>query len=886
MIEAATLTPEQRAVVHHREGPAAVLAVPGAGKTTTVAHRVRVLVETEGVPPGQILVSSFNRYTVDELEARLAALGVTEVEVRTLHGLGHLILRRGGMMEADDSSPAPGTAAYRLAQRALRDLADERGQHPNDLSVTARELVDQVAAWKQQLAYRSPSAAPVPPAAHEYLRSVEHENEALVALFRRFETHRERTGWWTYADLLRDGWAALVRNEGLRNRMQDAYAHVIVDEFQDVGRAQFCLLDLLSAPDRNYMAVGDDDQSIYGWRGADPSYLRGFADRYDGEEYWMQASFRLPAAPLVLANAVISENDERRSKRLHLTQGVDGGVTRLREADAAAVADRIGATIDHVRSTTEKTVEDMVVLVRTYGQTPPIERALVDREIPYRIRGHEPFYRRRPAQTLLQYLYWAVLEHRRRQQQGFDDARTARRYVERFSTIINRPNRYVQRPRIDLVARRTRETGRSVLSLLDDQRSRMPDDTAENVDDFREVATRLVERLDQPAGDTLGDLVGALDYESVLRDRAPTAVRGNLQVRTLRALLRFAASSSTTPALLREVQSLDKQNARDASSPTLDLRSIHRAKGAEWSVVFVPDCTEGILPLEAESPDERDVEEERRLFYVALTRTREALWLGVPENRTPSRFLEEANPDRRLSECAHVRNALQQPPHTLSDRSCARLCHGITSLTLDHYIQKWWAPRPEHAAALRRRLSDFATAMTAARRRQESYEEARAEHQTMQADLEASVQSDVEELRQRLGTTTLPAMLDTDAHPPRDARLRFDEPADDASIHVLWDGQVVGRVDPFSAARSTRALLGLPWTILVARVVRVRRGQETVRFTIDWDQTQREMVKAERADHPAPDPPDEKTRLLARETVRTGYETLRDRLTALMVDED
>jgi DNA helicase-2/ATP-dependent DNA helicase PcrA len=881
MIEADALTSEQRAVVHHRDGPAAVLAVPGAGKTTAVAHRVRVLVEERNVRPGRILVSSFNRDTIRELTARLEALDVRGVEARTLHGLGHLILRRSGELKEEESSPSPRTAAYRLARRALRDLAGARDRHPRDLDVTVEALVDQVAAWKQELAYLTPSEAPVPAGARDVLRTATHANDDLVALFRRFEHHRRTTGWWTYADLLRDGWAALVREEALRTRMQDAYGHVLVDEFQDVGRAQYRLLDRVTAPDRNYMVVGDDDQSIYRWRGGDPSYLREFATRYNGDEYWMEESFRLPAAPLVLANAVIGENDDRRAKRIHLTQGFDGEATLLREADAAAGADRIAEEIDRLRSRTDKTLADMVVLVRTYGQTPPIEQALLDLDIPYQIRGHRPFYRRRPAQTILQYLYWAVLERRRREQEGFDDPRSARRYAERFSRIINRPNRFVERSRADRIARQSRDTGRSVLALLDEQRPRMPDDTAERVDDFRRLATRLVARLGKPAAETLGDLIDALEYETVLRDRSTTAVRGEMQVQTVRALRRFARNYATTPALLHAVRALARRYQASSSTPSLDLRSIHRAKGAEWPVVFVPDCNEGVLPLASEPRETLDVEEERRLFYVALTRTQRQLVLGVRGDRSASRFLEEAEADRRLAQCTRVRDALRHDPDCLSDRSCARLCQAVTALRLDRYIERWWTPDPIHAAALLRRLSTFAAAITAARERRDAYEQERADHHERLDALEDTVESELEDVRRQLGATALPATLDTDAHLPRDACLRFETAPEDARPTVLFDNRVVGRVDPFSTALDAGALLDLPWSDLVARLERVVRGQEKIRFTIDWPRTKRQTLERRRTELSAPDPPSETTRLLAREEVRKGYETLHARLSAV-----
>jgi DNA helicase-2/ATP-dependent DNA helicase PcrA len=886
MIDADALTSEQRAVVHHRGGPAAVLAVPGAGKTTAVAHRVRCLVEERGVAPERILVSSFNRATVRELETRLEALGVRGVEARTLHGLGHAVLRRAGETDNGRASPSPKPAAYRLARRALQDRADAHDQHPHDLDVTVEAVVDQVAAWKQQLAYVSPSEAPVPSDARTFLQRAEHENEVLVDLFRRFEAHRRETGWWTYPDLLRDGWATLVRDDALREQMQDAYAHVIVDEFQDVGRAQYYLLDLLTAPDRNYLVVGDDDQSIYRWRGADPSYLRTFADRYEGQEYWMQTSFRLPAEPLVLANAVIAENEERHPKRMHLTQGFTGAVTRLRGDDPTGVADQLAEEVVRLQSETGLTLDDMVVLVRTYAQTPLIEQALTARNLPYRVRGHDAFYRRRPAQTLLQYLYWAVLEDKRRRQEGFDDPTIARRYSDRFTTIINHPNRYVARPRVDLIARRARETGQSVLALLETHRPRMPDDTAEHVDDFLRAANHLVDRIDAPPRDTLAELVNVLDYETVLRDRSATAVQGDLQVRTVEALLRFAATYSSASALLRGVQTLAKEHNPDAASPVLDLRSIHRAKGAEWPAVFVPDCNDGILPLASESPGDRDVAEERRLFYVALTRTQQRLYLGVSSDRSPSRFLEEAAPDRLRLHCKNVRDALPHPPHTLSDRACARLCQSITALSIEQYVKHWWTPSLEHATALLHRLDDVADAMETAQKRREDYRTARAEHHAALDALEDAVQSDVQTLRDRLGTASLPATLDTDTHLPTDARLQFQEPTDSAAIQVLWQEQIVGRVDPFSAQLDAGLLLDLPWPHLVAQLDRVRRSRGVLRFAIDWPATQRQMLADRRKALSAPEPLDDETRLLSSDAVRSGYGILRARLSALLDAEE
>ena len=210
-------------------GPAAVLAVPGAGKTTAVVHRLRVLVEDRGLAPDRLLACSFNRATVQDLSAALDGLGLHDVDTRTLHGLGHMILREAGARPQPDQAPSPDACAYRLGRRALRDHADEQGLHPNDLSISATDLVDQVGAWKQQLAYADPDRASLPTAARSVVRTARHDNEAFVELFRRFEAHRQREGWVTYPDMLREGWESLVRDPTLRERLQTAYDHVVVD---------------------------------------------------------------------------------------------------------------------------------------------------------------------------------------------------------------------------------------------------------------------------------------------------------------------------------------------------------------------------------------------------------------------------------------------------------------------------------------------------------------------------------------------------------------------------------------------------------------------------------------------------------------------------------
>jgi len=888
-----SLTDEQRAVVRHRGGPAVVRAVPGAGKTTVVAHRIRHLVEERDVAPDRILATSFSRETVRDLAETLRALGVRDVEPQTLHALGLSLLRAQAPARVHpEDAPGPGTAARILARRALTDLAAERNLDTTEIGISARELSDQVAAWKQQLAYPDPDAADLSGTAREKAQTATHDNEDFVALYRRFERHRGREGWLTYADMLREGWAALAQNEDLRTRAQNRYRHVLVDEFQDVSRVQALLLDRLTAqtgaPDtpsgtenpRRYMVVGDADQCIYGWRGADPSFLVHFHERYDATPYPLTDSFRLPAAPLVLANAVIQNNETRPPKRLRLTRGVEG-TTELLTADGAEnVASRIAGTAERLRER-GYALDDIAVLVRTYGQTPPLEQAFLERDLRYRIQGQSPFYRRREVQTLLRYLYWAVLERRRRKKGWFSDPDEGKRYTDRFAHVLKTPNRYVQHGRIDRVLQETHRRKESVLDVLRDHLGEMPDRTAERVEDFLAMAEALIDRLDAPPADTLDWLIDAVDYEAALRERSAFTARGDARVQTARALIRFAEPYASTPALLRGIRTLaNERHRRTGSAPALDVRSIHRAKGAEWPVVFVPGCTEGTLPLAPGG--ERDLDEERRLFYVALTRPRDHLFLGTDTSEARSRFLEEAEVEPRLDALQHIHDGLTAPPASLSDEAVGRLCREIVHLDLVDYIQDWWSPSEEHAAALRDRLAALRPAVDRATERRNAHRQRQAEHTARRQEIRATVRDRVQGLRAEVGDAPLTATNEQpETYYPTDARFTFSWTDDASQVGVFWDDTRVGTLDPLGARRlDAQTVLDLPWDQIVGCFETVARGRDVLRFTIDWAATASTLQEETLSTLSPPDSPSEKTTLLTDDAFHRGYTLLRDALSS------
>ena len=706
------LTDAQQRIVHHHEGPALVFAVAGAGKTTSMVHRIRHLVDAEGVAPRRILASSFSRATVNDLQTGIHRVGVRGVDARTLHALGRQFIQHAEKAKhlpprLNQQTVNPADAGRYLAERALRKLAREQDTEPSALGITTGDLADQIAAWKGQLCYADLDAAHLPERAVEQAQQATHENDDYLTLYRYAEAEREDEGWITFADMLMEGWEALMRFKAVRTQAQSRYDQVLVDEFQDVNRAQHAILDVLTAPHRNYMAIGDDDQCIYAWRGANPAFILDFADTYDAEEYILRRNFRSHAQQTTLANAVIQHNKERRSKRIHLTRGMQGtadlAVCETPEKEAEHVVSTVQAYLQNGTPT-----DDLVILVRQYAQTPLMEQQLIDAEVPYRIVGHQPFYLRHEVQVLTRHLYWATLERTVREDDWFADRRNARNYVQRFKTLLQEPNRYVSRALADRVCTTALREKVSLLDALALRTDAMHENTVENVEAFMDTMDALVDRLEQPAHKTVTWLIEALDYEAYIRERSAFTEIAEQRIQTARSLAAFARGHDSTQALLDEVARISFDRPEQGpDSEALAICSIHRAKGGEWPVVLVPGCNDGTLPAGSTTAGEADIpEEERRLFYVAVTRAQEALYLSRHDHEAPSPFLEEARTESTITQCNTLRRCIDSQLDTLTPVDAVALCVSIGELQLDDSLDTWWQPPSSQVQALLNQLAE------------------------------------------------------------------------------------------------------------------------------------------------------------------------------------
>ncbi|RMH55379.1 MAG: ATP-dependent helicase [Deinococcus-Thermus bacterium] len=689
------LTDEQQAIVAHNEGPALVFAVAGAGKTTALVHRLERLVRERVFEPRKMLATSFSRMAVDDLRRALARWPHTQgVRVSTLHALGYRIVRKAaseGLLKLAEVKEEGAEQA--LLQRVLRRARELKVPWVAELeNLEPEDFLSYVGACKGNLRYANLEEAALPSQALKVAAQAEAPKglEWYLELYRLFEQVRREEGLLTFDDMPMQGWEVLVRYPDILQVVQKAFQAVLVDEFQDVNLAQSELLDLVTAPHRNYMAVGDDDQTIYEWRGASPRFILEFERRYQARKYLIRDTFRCPAPQVALAGRVIAQNQQREPKRLSLTKGFAGRVYVRLEPHPPAQAQSLASDIAGLLAQGHRPSE-MVVLVRLYAQTPYLEQALIERQIPYQVVGSTPFYQRPEIQGLLAYLYLA--------QPGRLEGDSKRFWLQ----IYNTPKRYLSRALADAVWWRV-EQGASLLDALRAEAAGAEERVAKRLIELADLFEWLGGMLKRASAHALLEALEArLDYRRHLLRSSGFYEVGAGRAEGVRAFLEYARDKGSVADLLRHIGLLAQEHLGDpAQDPRerVSLMTIFRAKGLEWPLVFIPDCNQGTLPYSGSE----NLEEERRLFYVALTRSSAYTYLYALSSLPLSPFLQEAEYLEVLGAVERVGEALALPPDQLSTAQTLALARGAHKLGLERYLYRWWnaAQAPEVAAKVLR----------------------------------------------------------------------------------------------------------------------------------------------------------------------------------------
>lgn len=623
---AAELNAEQREVVMHAGGPMLVLAGAGSGKTRTLVYRVARLIE-DGVEPGSILLLTFTNRAAREMLERVASIlgrDAGRVVGGTFHAVGNRLLRRFG--DKLGYPPSYGILdredAQDLMGAALTDIQPDTPAQRMPGAAVLCELYSLVVNTGKRLGEALTARYP----------QFAAQQDVIQTVFRRYMERKRAALVMDYDDLLLNWLLLLRRHPEVRAHLQGRFLHVLVDEYQDTNRLQADIVDTLLGGDRNLVVVGDDAQSIYGFRGADLGNILSFPDRYpDCAIFRLETNYRSLPPILALANASIACNQRQFPKRLRaLREGGEPPVLCAApspEAQAGFVAQRVLELLDE-----GVPLGEIAVLYRNHTHSLELEVELARRGIPYEVRSGLRFFEQRHVKDVLAHLRFVANP---RDEVAFARLarlrpRLGRRLVARIWGAIAAaadPLRAVQH--------------------LDAAALGLPGAAAHSARQLGALLGRL-EALRRRPGEAVREVLAG-GYRDWVRSQLDNA---GARLEDLEQLAVFADGYEGMDAFLDEVTLMNELSGEDLAATEgererLVLSTVHQAKGLEWRVVFVLWLAEGRFP----SARAEDIEEERRLFYVACTRARDELVLCHPyvaRDRyrvdvilEPSRFLAE-----------------------------------------------------------------------------------------------------------------------------------------------------------------------------------------------------------------------------------------------------
>lgn len=614
---AKTLHPNQIHAISHGAGPMLVLAGPGSGKTTVIIQRIRRLTEKMGVSPYRILVITFTKAAAEQMKTRYAALqGKSGVMFGTFHSIFFRILRQacGYSLEQVLSEDERRNTLQKLVTEARISVQDQEEY--------IQQFFSQYSLMKNQLLDVSdfmPDGLP---------------KDEFVALTKKFDGWKRRNEKIDFDDMLTECYDVLSQDEKVRKMWQDRFDYILVDEFQDVNRAQYACLQMLATPKNNLFVVGDDDQSIYGFRGASPSFMLDFPKDFPGtEKVFLDVNYRCSGRIIRLASQVIGTNVSRYAKEIkgnrELGDRINVFVAKDSGDEAELTAQKIARLLEEGMP-----IEEIAVIYRTNIQGGAFARALFRRGIPYHLRdGGFHLYDHWIARDLAAYLFLA--ENRD------SDASLLR--------IVNKPKRYISK---DLLA----EAEQMPYGLLRSLHvcPSLQKWQAEHLESLEEDLRQIQKRKPYEALRYVRKVVGYDEYLSDYAAYRKASLSNMIEIAD--EITETAKGTESGTEFVRKMEELSRQmkeqSKQKGNTHGVTLTTFHGAKGLEFGAVFLPSLAEGIIPYEKGRKGSA-LEEERRLFYVGLTRTKDRLFLSFTENRyekplKPSRFLMEMGLDERL----------------------------------------------------------------------------------------------------------------------------------------------------------------------------------------------------------------------------------------------
>lgn len=629
------MNPKQKEAVTHTEGPLLIMAGAGSGKTRVLTHRIAYLIEEKGVSPWNILAITFTNKAAQEMKERVTKLvknGGDNVWVSTFHSMCVRILRRDADRIGYNKAftIADPSEQLTLMKRILKQLnIDPKRYKPKailgSISNAKNELIDEKQYRANATDYWAEIVADCYDAYQRELRQAEalDFDDLIMQTVRLFEESPEALGYY-----------------------QTKFQYIHVDEYQDTNHAQYKLVQLLGDRLKNVCVVGDADQSIYGWRGADMENILNFEKDYpEAETIYLEQNYRSTKSILQAANGVIKNNVNRRKKNLW-TDNKDGeNVSIYGASNEHDEARFIVSTIQDVLNDNKKSYGDIAVLYRTNAMSRVIEETFIKSNIPYKIIGGTGFYQRKEIRDLLAYLTLIA--------NPADNLS--------FTRIVNEPKRGIGNATVEKLEQAAEEMGWSLYeAALNAQTTNLPSRAANKLESFAQMMsnfrqmseylsiTELTEKVLEDSG-----YLEALQKERTLEAEARLE---NLEefYSVTKEFDMQEQDEATLLEFLTDLSLLSPTDDVEDESGQVTMMTMHAAKGLEFPYVFIAGMEEGIFPLSRAAEDEEELEEERRLAYVGITRAEEKLYLthsimrqlyGRTQANPQSRFLSEIDSD-------------------------------------------------------------------------------------------------------------------------------------------------------------------------------------------------------------------------------------------------
>ncbi len=639
----AGLNPAQREAVLHVDGPLLVLAGAGSGKTRVLTSRIVRLIDVEGIDPNQILAVTFTNKAAGEMRERIGRMLGTEPRgmwVGTFHAIGARMLRM---------------APELVGRTPTYTIYDQ-----DDLLGVIKRLMERNGIQQKQFAPKAIQSAIsdaknrlVTPSEFERL-SLDPFTKAASAVYRDLGEALTLANAVDFDDLLVLPVRMLQQNPSKLEHYRRKFRYILVDEYQDTNRAQYELIKLLGGEHGNVCVVGDDDQSIYGWRGADIKNILDFnKDFPDATVVRLEENYRSTPEILDLANVVIASNTSRMGKTLRATHRSGERVTVVRCLDERDEADYVVNEMMARRGASSSlTLNDVAVLYRTNSQSRAMEEALRRHTIPYRLVGAVRFYDRREIRDLMAYLKLVA--------NPADD--------EAFRRAVGVPKRGLGDTTIDQLAEMSRQAGVPMFTGAQNPEitSALRPAARTALGQFVRLITFLRERAAEAAVDELlREIISETRYDEHLKAEGPEGLE---RIENVKELVTGAAETVADELgevglrpldhFLQRAQLVAGSDDLGGDADAVTLMTIHNAKGLEYPVVFVTGLEDGLFPLAKAYEDPAMLEEERRLLYVAITRAERKLFITHAEER------------RRNGELMHSRQSsfLDEIPEPMVDK--------------------------------------------------------------------------------------------------------------------------------------------------------------------------------------------------------------------------